>query len=79
MELNTRLVEQVLGYEYGSIRAELARRGALASGVSGMGPALAAIAPRDRCAEVAAGFPDREARVLTLDFIPPARRTGGPS
>ncbi len=42
---NTEIVERVMGYSYENLRAELLRVGALAAGVSGLGPALAAIAP----------------------------------
>jgi shikimate kinase len=73
MRSNTELVERVVGYEYGPLRAELARRGALGSGVSGMGPALAAIAPSGRIAEVARGYPVGVGQVLTVDFVRPGR------
>lgn len=46
MELNSELVEHHMGYRYGELRAEARRRGAVAVGVSGLGPALAAVAPR---------------------------------
>jgi shikimate kinase len=48
MRENTELVERLIGYDYAGIRGELQRQGAVASGVSGMGPALAAIGPRHR-------------------------------
>jgi len=81
MRQNTELVEHVVGYEYASLRAELSQRGALASGVSGMGPALAAISPADRLGRVAGGFPKGTGEVLTVDFVSPARAdrsAGGP-
>jgi shikimate kinase len=46
MALNTELVERTMHYEYASVREGLQRRGALGSGVSGLGPALVAVAPR---------------------------------
>jgi shikimate kinase len=49
---NTRLVERVMGYDYRSLRDQLTNRGAIASGVSGLGPALAAIAPNECLTEV---------------------------
>ena len=48
MEVNSDLVERVMGYEYASVRAELRAEGALGAGVSGLGPALVAVAPRPR-------------------------------
>jgi shikimate kinase len=57
MRENSRLVERVLGYEYAELRSELDRRGALASGVSGLGPTLAAVAPSRRVDRVVAAFP----------------------
>jgi len=72
LRANTELVEQVIGYEYGPVRAELARRGALGSGVSGIGPTLAAIVPPDRCASVIGGFPPDDGDVLAVDFVGPA-------
>ena len=65
---NTQLVERVLQYEYGPLRAELLRRGAIASGVSGMGPALAAVAPRGRLREVAEAFPGTPETRRTVTF-----------
>lgn len=72
MELNSRLVERLVGYEYAQLRIEVAHRGALASGVSGMGPSLAAIVPKDRASDVAAVLPSENGQVLVVDFV---RRT----
>lgn len=47
MRRNTELVERTMGYPYASIRSELHDRGATMSGVTGMGPALAALGPED--------------------------------
>ena len=53
MTRNTELVERVMGYaRYASLRRDLARAGAVASGVSGLGPALVAIAPPACISEV---------------------------
>ncbi|MGI0071255.1 MAG: shikimate kinase [Thermoplasmata archaeon] len=52
MRENTELVERIIGYDYEPLRTELLRHGAVASGVSGMGPALVAIAPRSRVREL---------------------------
>lgn len=48
MDANSALVERVMGYEYSALRAELRSEGALGAGVSGLGPALAAVAPSTR-------------------------------
>lgn len=52
MRRNTELVESVLGYSYGDLRDRLRRHGAAAAGVSGLGPALVALAPRRRVPEL---------------------------
>ncbi len=52
MDRNTELVESVMGYDYADLRERLRQAGALASGVSGLGPALACVAPRERVAEL---------------------------
>jgi shikimate kinase len=57
MRLNSLLVENVVGYAYGPVRDELERRGAIAAGVSGLGPTLAAVVPADRMEEVTAALP----------------------
>lgn len=48
MELNSALVERVMGYDYASLRGELRAEGALGAGVSGLGPAFVAVAPWER-------------------------------
>lgn len=46
MALNTELVERTMHYDYSEVRKDLLRHGALGCGVSGLGPALVAVAPR---------------------------------
>ncbi len=48
LNANGELVESVMGYDYGTIRAALRDAGAVAAGVSGLGPALVAVGPRAR-------------------------------
>jgi shikimate kinase len=48
MTLNTELVEDVMGYNYRALRSDLMRQGATMCGVSGMGPALAVLAPSSK-------------------------------
>ncbi len=57
MHRNTGLVERVMGYKYAGLRHLLAGAGAVASGVSGMGPALVALAPRHRAPGVLEAMP----------------------
>ncbi len=68
MRLNSELVERAMGYEYGEIRARLRAQGAIASGVSGLGPTLAAIAPIDRLPNLLRVLPDDAARKLIVPF-----------
>jgi shikimate kinase len=76
MRLNTQLVERVIGYDYGSIRSELLRGGAVASGVSGMGPALAAIAPRARLSDLLASYPRSAGERRIVSFSQPGPGPG---
>jgi shikimate kinase len=64
MELNSELVEQVMGYRYAELRSAVRRRGAVASGVSGLGPAFAVVAPSERLPQVVAELPASSGRVL---------------
>ncbi|MGA8604912.1 MAG: shikimate kinase [Thermoplasmata archaeon] len=68
MRLNSELVERSMGYSYGEIRERLRMNGAIASGVSGLGPTLAAIAPRDRLTDVVRAFPSDAAAKFTVAF-----------
>ena len=67
---NTELVERLMGYSYRPLREELRRKGALAAGVSGMGPTLAAIVPRREITPVLSAFPKGEGEVAALEFVP---------
>ncbi|MCI4331034.1 MAG: shikimate kinase [Thermoplasmata archaeon] len=77
MTRNTELVEQLLGYDYRSLRESLQQRGALASGVSGLGPALAALTTTSSIAEVMGGFPSEWGKVLPVPIGPPFPPVGG--
>lgn len=48
MAINSEIVERTMGYRYRDLRQRLRERGALGVGVSGLGPAIAAIGPRSR-------------------------------
>lgn len=79
MQLNSELVERVLGYDYGPVRAELRRRGAYASGVSGLGPTLAVVASADRLDAVMAGLPDGPAERRVVPFASALIARGRPA
>ncbi len=57
MAVNSELVESVLGYRYARLRSAVAREGAVASGVTGLGPTFAAIAPVGRMRSVLSALP----------------------
>jgi shikimate kinase len=57
MERNTLLVERVMGYEYGDLRGRARALGAVASGVSGLGPALVSLVPSARASAVLNAMP----------------------
>lgn len=68
MERNTELVESVMGYPYAELRQTLRKEGALASGVSGLGPTLAAVAPRNRIEGILDSLPADEGLRLRVPF-----------
>lgn len=73
MRLNTELVERTMGYSYRPLRSKLEQRGAIASGVSGLGPALTVIAPSAHLAELADELPNdgAERRLVSFLHTPP--------
>lgn len=71
MGRNTELVESVMGYyEYEELRQRLAARGASASGVSGLGPALAILLSPECVGEVRATLASAGGEVRAVDFRP---------
>ncbi|MCI4318878.1 MAG: shikimate kinase [Thermoplasmata archaeon] len=78
LEANSALVERVMGYDYGLLRGDLRRRGALGSGVSGMGPSLAAIVREEHLAEIRATFPSTLGDIVPVGFVAPARPPSAP-
>jgi shikimate kinase len=68
MRLNSDLVERTMGYAYGELRARLRAHGAIASGVSGLGPTLAAIAPFDQLPELLEALPSDSAQKRIVRF-----------
>ena len=77
MERNTELVESVVGYDYARLRAELRNEGAIACGVSGLGPTLAAVAPRRRIEQVLDGLPADSGVRLRVPFCEAREVTAG--
>lgn len=78
MEANTTVVERAMGYEYAAVRRDLLRAGALASGVSGLGPSLATIVTADRISPVLRALPHGAGDVLVTRFTSrPARASAG--
>ena len=72
LERNTELVERVMAYsEYRAMREELRRQGATGSGVSGMGPTLAVLAPAERLTRLRGVLPPGNAQVMTVELVPP--------
>jgi len=68
MERNSALVESVMGYDFAQLRTRMKSAGAVAVGVSGLGPALAALVPRDREAAVVASLPVGVGEHFTAEF-----------
>jgi len=57
MAANSSLVERAMGYRYAALHEAVAQAGAVASGVSGLGPTFAAVAPTDRLQQVLRALP----------------------
>jgi shikimate kinase len=70
MDANTRIVESLTGYHLTQWRDQLRRLGALTSGVSGLGPALATIVPRGSLESVARAHPAGRTAVQLHQFVP---------
>jgi shikimate kinase len=74
MTANSRLVESAMGYRYERLHATLRAAGAVASGVSGLGPAVAAIAPTPSVRRVLRAFPATGRRRAFRFAVPDRRR-----
>lgn len=79
MRINTELVERTMGYSYRELREHLRSRGAIASGVSGLGPTLATIAPIDRIPDLVREFPPDRAEKRPVPFVRVPLIGGDPS
>ena len=79
MRRNTELVERAMGYRYRELRERLDAAGAIASGVSGLGPTLAIVAPIDVAERVQDALPPTHAFRRTVSFCGfPVPARGGP-
>jgi shikimate kinase len=70
MNRNTQRVERVMGYEYAALHASLRDAGALASGVTGMGPAVAALVLPEAAQRVREAFPSTLGETHILELLP---------
>lgn len=79
MRINSEIVERTMHYPYRSLRERLEGHGAVASGVSGLGPTLATIAPTSHLSELSELLPrDRGERRL-VPFVRSSSHGGGPA
>lgn len=77
MQANTALVERAMGYRYAPLHAAVRNAGAIASGVSGLGPTFAAVAPERRLTTIVRALPRtgmRRAARFASDEPPAERR-----
>lgn len=77
MRVNSELVERAMGYAYGEIRDRLRSHGAIASGVSGVGPTLAAVAPWQLLPDLLEVFPSDRAQRFAVRFTQTTVTEGG--
>jgi shikimate kinase len=68
---NTRVVERVMGYDYGDVRRRAQDAGALAVGVTGLGPAYWALTPRARARSVQGALPSELEDAFVVEFTRP--------
>lgn len=74
MAINTEIVEEALSYDVKGLREAGQKAGALASGISGNGPALVFVAPKALAEAVVQGLPTAGAQVQTVAFVPKGGR-----
>ncbi len=71
MKYNSLVVERALGYDYAKLREAGLAKGAVAAGVTGNGPALAFVVPRELTPQVASALPWQGAKLVTAEFVRP--------
>ena len=77
MAMNSDVVDTVMGYDRRELVGRLRRHGALAAGTSGLGPALAAVAPRERLDALVAEMDRAPGVVRTVSFSTSESPEGG--
>lgn len=77
MAANSALVEAAMGYRYEPLHEAVHRAGATASGVSGLGPTFAAVAPASRIGRVVRALPRGSGRRRTARVYQGEPETGG--
>ncbi|MCI4349253.1 MAG: shikimate kinase [Thermoplasmata archaeon] len=73
MERNTEFVETLLGLEYATVRRDLRRAGAIASGVSGLGPTLATLLRVEHETAVRDVLKQLPGEIRTTRFVEPGK------
>ncbi|MCI4346238.1 MAG: shikimate kinase [Thermoplasmata archaeon] len=71
LERNTRAVERALGIDHRPLHDELRRKGALASGVTGLGPSVAVVLKPESRRSVRAALPASGGEILSATFVAP--------
>jgi shikimate kinase len=71
MRYNSLVVERAMGYDYTKIKEAGTSKGAVACGVSGNGPTLAFVVPRELTPTVAAALPRQGGKLLVAEFVRP--------
>ena len=77
LERNSALVERGLGVDRTAERHRLFELGALASGVSGLGPAFVSVAPRDRVPALILSHPGAGGDLRVVEFVSAGAPRGG--
>jgi shikimate kinase len=77
MRINTEIVESTMGYDYRSARRLAHAEGALGAGVSGLGPAFAAIGPVARARGIERALPSTGGERLMVGIRDSDVMTGG--
>jgi len=77
MELNSELVERAMGYPYAPLREAMRRAGATASGTTGLGPAFAVVARKERLEAILSALPQTAGARRALRFTSGAAPVGG--
>lgn len=78
MRINSEVVERTMRYAYRPLRERLEHHGAIASGVSGLGPTLATIARTDRLSDLAQLLPEDGAERRRVPFCRTSAEGGRP-